>query len=205
MGTFGQYTGRARKAFTPAFWAWFGDSVMRDADGTPTVFYHGTGAKVRFTAFMDWRPAFFTPDKEYTKTYVYKGGGRARVIPVYLRIERPFDPSRDEEARRFYNEQFIPFWREKYPRQSEDKNFAPLEKGETLYYFYADQFWSFLRRWTREHGPSYDGLIVDEGEGWSKHPAYVPLYPWQIKAARGNRGTFDPADPDILHGLSRRR
>jgi hypothetical protein len=34
---------------------------------------------------------------------------------------------------------------------------------------------------------------------------YAVFSPTQIKAAVGNRGTFDPNDPNILHGLARRR
>ena len=40
----------------------------------------------------------------------------------------------------------------------------------------------------------YDGVVQDFGGG---HKHYVAWFPHQIKSAIGNRGTYDPNDPDI--------
>ncbi len=62
---------------------------------------------------------------------------------------------------------------------------------------------------SRDHHPSYisperrseleaqgyDGIKFDNG--WSSE--YIAFHPEQIKSAIGNRGTFDPNDPNILH------
>ncbi|WP_250533984.1 hypothetical protein [Caballeronia sp. AZ10_KS36] len=45
----------------------------------------------------------------------------------------------------------------------------------------------------------YDGLIRGEGRSLE----YVVFNPEQVKSAIGNRGTFDPRDPNILHQDSR--
>ena len=42
----------------------------------------------------------------------------------------------------------------------------------------------------------YDGIIAPEVEG-GRFAEYVVFRPGQIKSATGNRGTFDPANPDI--------
>lgn len=44
----------------------------------------------------------------------------------------------------------------------------------------------------------YDGVVVDHGE-FTGGKEYVAFDPIQIKSATGNRGTFDPSDPNITH------
>jgi hypothetical protein len=186
---------------TPAFRAWFGDSVFRDAAGTPIPMYHGTAAP-KFTEFTDWRPAFFTPDRAYAEVYAQKGGQKSRIYEVFLRMEKPFDPSTDERARRVFNEEFLPYWEKKYPRLFADGRYRPLAKGEKVHFVVADQVWAFLRYRERQQGAEYDGLVVDEG-GFSDTSAFVPLFSTQIKSVK-NKGTFDPKDPNILNGLPTR-
>jgi len=57
--------------------------------------------------------------------------------------------------------------------------------------------------YAREHG--YDGITyrnVVEKVDWEKGgSAYIAFDPTQIKSATGNRGTFDPNDPNITRGL----
>ena len=50
----------------------------------------------------------------------------------------------------------------------------------------------------------YDGIKHDGGGLWqthTNHNVYIAFHPEQIKSAIGNRGTFDPADPNILHQM----
>ena len=44
----------------------------------------------------------------------------------------------------------------------------------------------------------YDGVVVDHGE-FTGGKEYVAFEPTQIKSATGNRGAFDPNDPNITH------
>jgi ADP-Ribosyltransferase in polyvalent proteins len=75
---------------SPAFQAWFGKSVLRDADGNPMVLYHGTGSDI--AAF---RPGgtFLTANPKVAAGYAdMRGGlpgGGANILPVYARMENP--------------------------------------------------------------------------------------------------------------------
>jgi hypothetical protein len=45
----------------------------------------------------------------------------------------------------------------------------------------------------------YDGIVQKESEGRSNMVQVVAFTPEQIKSATGNRGTFDPSNPDIRY------
>src|SRR5690606_35060771 len=45
----------------------------------------------------------------------------------------------------------------------------------------------------------YDGVHFPDGNFSEESEAWVAFHPEQIKSATGNRGTFDPSDPNILH------
>lgn len=79
---------------TDAFKRWFGDSKVVDADGKPLVVYHGTNSP-EFSSFDpklvgkgagDWsgKGYYFTPDDLDALGY------GERVIPAYVKIDRPF-------------------------------------------------------------------------------------------------------------------
>jgi hypothetical protein len=193
---------------TPAFLDWFDDSLMREASGKPQVLYHGTAAKEKFEAFMSGRPNYFTARRDYAEMYANKamyggkGKGRSRVYEVFMRMEKPFD-TLDPKAREIFNEEFLPYWTKRFPRQVEawPEYFRPLAAGERVHYKTADQLWSFLRTRERAGNHDYDGLIVDEG-GFdeSDEPAFVPLHPEQVKSVK-NKGAFSRQDPNIFNGL----
>lgn len=76
----------------PAFWTWFGDSKVVDSRGQPLVVYHGTGADIgNFKTKTIW--ASVKPD--LANEYAFYSGewreGNSNVIPMYMRIVRPFD------------------------------------------------------------------------------------------------------------------
>jgi hypothetical protein len=95
---------------SPQFKAWFGNSVLTDAEGMPAVFYHGTGSPEDFNVFdvkgrqgatIYGAGAYFTDDpttaNNYAK-YSYSGAEAGqRVIPAYIRIEKPFVFDRSDE------------------------------------------------------------------------------------------------------------
>ncbi|MGO9603546.1 MAG: hypothetical protein ACLQAT_09155 [Candidatus Binataceae bacterium] len=85
---------------SPAFKAWFGASTVKERDGRPRAMYHGT--YLDFESF-DPRHHFhcFTPDpliaeRQARESYwSFKDDPRGAaivVVPVYLRVLRPFDP-----------------------------------------------------------------------------------------------------------------
>lgn len=74
------------------FRQWFGNSVIRNPDGSPKVMYHGTGAKTNFASFKQSpRGIFFTDDPEYAGHYATMNGeDGSRIIPAYLRVVNPY-------------------------------------------------------------------------------------------------------------------
>lgn len=90
-----------------AFQKWFGDSKVTDAEGRPLTVYHGTSKDKDFGSFKVGRHgAWFTTDPEAASQYAvendsmghrYEGGKfhktntAARVMPVNLRIEKPYE------------------------------------------------------------------------------------------------------------------
>ena len=79
---------------TAAFRRWFGNSVVVNPDGTPKVVYHGTNATFTVFSLEAKRPIgknirvlgpgfYFATNPTQAKAY------GDRVLPVYLRIERP--------------------------------------------------------------------------------------------------------------------
>jgi hypothetical protein len=188
---------RVDQTDTPEFKAWFKGSKVVDAEGKPLVVYHGTGGNVStFDPTMSGKssktgaPAgsfFFTNDPEVASSYTVawqddfsqtlKDG--ANVMPVMLSLQKPLKVSAKGEN-----------WR------------SVFYKGE---YRDVNEIVSIAQ----ESG-KYDGVIVtrvlDHGVGaTSGKPSttYVAFNPTQIKSATGNRGTFDPSDPNILNQQAR--
>lgn len=84
---------------TPGFRAWFGNSVVVDANGDPKVMFHGSWSdfktfkpsaiKMDKTLMTLWSgPGFYFSDRPETAK-IYAGGEEGRVYPVFLRIENP--------------------------------------------------------------------------------------------------------------------
>lgn len=76
---------------------WFGNSVVSGRDGKPLIVYHGTAGK-EFDEFRSSKAnaalgagAYFTDDEIDAGQYAQRGGRPdARVMRMYLRIEKPF-------------------------------------------------------------------------------------------------------------------
>ena len=153
-----------------AFWKWFGDSKVVDAEGRPLVVYHGT-PNMSFSEFdaetlgsntrhqTSGVGFYFTAWKDGARNYADRGGKKGRLIEAYLRIESPL----------------IESW-SSMPRSSEDA--------------------ATMRSVAVEQG--LDGIFVDD-ENPKLASEIVVFNPTQIKSAVGNRGTFDPADANILN------
>lgn len=168
---------------SPEFKSWFGNSITVDKDGNPMVFYHGTGAK--FSAFSKAKPPFFTQDKTYATGYG-KGGGKQTILKVFLKIEKPFDPTIDPSHTTIHNNEFVPWAKQRYPREQE--RFEEILPGKRIHFFWADYFFIWLRVMAREGKYDFDGMIVDEGD-FSVYPSYVPLYVNHIKSVKNTQFT----------------
>lgn len=91
-----------------AFWAWFGDSMVVDADGRPLVVYHGSGTtidefKYEFTGQGNDKSGsgfYFTTDKSQASGYTERrlggepklgGDDNPSIVEGYLSIKNPVD------------------------------------------------------------------------------------------------------------------
>ena len=178
---------------TPEFKRWFGASKVVDAEGQLLIVYHGTTKD--FEAFkLPGRKArggnaIFFATAPSTASYFSRNMANARVLPVYVRLENPFDFA--SEAALALIEPFI------------RKNFAALYPGAL---FGPDAAISFLRggdygslekpavrAWMVKRG--YDGFWTNEQAGGQR--TLGVFSPNQVKSAIGNQGQFNPADDRI--------
>jgi len=154
--------------------------------------------------------SFFTTSPKFANDYAGKGVG-ANVKPVYLKIEKPFDYRKDwRMAEDFYEEtggirddieaNRILMGLGKLPEHQD------VFSGPGASALSQDDFvksvksgsWDALEapdfvEWLREGG--HDGIVTKENNAIN----YAVFEPTQVKSATGNRGTFDPNDPNILH------
>lgn len=84
-----RYSSRS-KTDTPAFRRWFGSSEAVNADGSPMVLYHGTGADIavfdpKRTTSIDG--IFTTPKAGYASQVAAGAGGAPNVMPLYASIQ----------------------------------------------------------------------------------------------------------------------
>lgn len=103
---------------SPAFRRWFGNSVVRNPDGSPKIVYHGTHAD--FTVFdtsgsrrAKSPGAMFTASRAYAANYGRKEYG-GRVLQVYLSLQNPLDAKnkthvREWERNRIGNEGWVDY------------------------------------------------------------------------------------------------
>lgn len=134
-----------------------------------TIYYHGNDNKIH--RFSEYRPCFFTTDKNYAECY-----GNF-VYPYQLEIKKPFNPSTDEKAREYYNEVFL--------KDELGKEAKKLEKGEHIHFNDADNFWSFIASEAEINNVDYDSIVVEEFKGdsanYTTNLSIIPLNVKQIK------------------------
>lgn len=183
----------------PNFRRWFEGSKGVDEYGEPMMFYHGSNAwkgsplGQPFSVFdrmivpnlgirkagMDNVGSWFSDraDDEGAGLYAVRNPTDAvspYIMPLYLKYNNPWKPSSFDEF---------------------------LDRGNELDWNYdaARPRGSFdpepLREWLKESG--YDAIQFPRGLDGGDQVATVVLEPTQIKSATGNRGTYDPNDPDI--------
>ena len=183
---------------TPEFKNWFGESKVVDADGKPLTVYHGTYAP-DFTSFRtktgyNYGPgAYFTPEPVRAAEYAETRGG-SRVYPAYVSLKNPYRVTSDASVQDIgykirkdpANVQLLNKLMDKYDARNSDI----LGNGE------------IGNAWLREQG--YDGIIKERNryteDGFVPEIVEVVAFkPEQVKSATGNKGTFDPSNPDIRY------
>lgn len=170
---------------TPAFKEWFGNSKVVDGNGKPLVVYHGTYGN--FTEFdkkkvgknykdLGYRRGFFfdpNPENADITNFDIKDEKTANSMPVYLRINNPLivHMSRGQK---------IPH------------HWATVNNAAS---WYDNNVKEIMREASQQ---KKDGIIViNDSDTFDK--LFIAFEPTQIKSATGNRGTFDPTNPDIRY------
>ncbi|WP_022727209.1 LPD5 domain-containing protein [Fodinicurvata sediminis] len=180
--------GEAGQTQTPEFRRWFGDSKVVDANGEPLVVYHGTTTDGSiFDRFDEGRTqsvvGFFSPSAEFAATF--SDGDGATVMPVYLRVERPFDANSEEDVAALGKELGMSE-NEGVVEEVDGGLYTGIEKPHVIDAIQAAGF---------------DGAYVLDGPDG---PVNIAVFrPDQIKSATGNQGTFDPNNPDIRYSIGK--
>ncbi|MDQ5904132.1 MAG: hypothetical protein QG672_1725 [Pseudomonadota bacterium] len=186
------YQSGALRTDTPAFRAWFGDSKVADENGEPLVVYHGTGADITAfdegavgANFGDEAGFYFTNNTRHSEggngkvyedmtsagAYAKNAEGAPNIMPVYVALQNP---------------KII---------EGRSDGGGVLSLIETPTYSAGQALLDALDE-------GFDGIIVrDMATTFNGQPETVVIAsrPEQIKSATGNRGTYDPSDPNILH------
>lgn len=182
---------------TPEFKNWFGESKVVDADGKPLTVYHGTRSPEDFNTFRtdsghNYGPgAYFTPEARRASGYAGENEG-ARAYSTYVKVEKPYIVQSDATVQDLG-----------YKLRQDPANDALMQ---SLVSRYGDKNnvgnADVGNAWLRSQG--YDGIIKQRNRYTEN--GYVPevvevvaFKPEQIKSATGNRGTFDPSNPDIRY------
>jgi RNA polymerase sigma factor (sigma-70 family) len=198
---------------TPEFRRWFGDSKVVDEQGKPLVVYHGTAED--FTIFEEntWSSPtgrgnrqgfYFTSNPDYASAFAkLKGFGRGGdvVMPVYLRIQNPFD------ATGLGNKQIDA----KTLRAAlENAGVTLTERFEKALNEYealgeSGKFWGWLRSnpaffIQSLEGSGFDGvkLVEDNGPSEDSGIIYYAFNRNQIKSSIGNSGAFSLGRASVL-------
>lgn len=209
----------------PAFRAWFGHSKVVDQQGRPLRCYHGT--RSHFDVFSDEDApdrggilAFFTADTGFASSYasddrhaeVQNG---ALVMPVYLRIEQPFDFRTDwRQAAWFYDETggITDKWEMNrilmglgHPIDNIDDTSTPDLTEEQFVQAVKAGSWDALEapefvEWLRGGGEC-DGIVLLENGAIN----YAIFEPNQVKSALTNSGNYDPDEDSIVEARGQRR
>lgn len=159
------------------FWAWFGDSKVVDDQGRPLAVYHGTGKDFSVFEKMGvndaglWGKGFYlSASLDNANSYALRNESGASIIPAYSEIKNPLilKTGPDLVTR-------LPDGRD--TRSLIGQNLD----GKKIKEIAIDS--------------GNDGVIQIRPNGAIGD--IVAFQPTQIKSATGNRGTFDPANPDI--------
>jgi hypothetical protein len=194
---------------TEAFKAWFGQSKVVDAAGRPLVVYHGT-PDGDFDAFeltgqrdSGWlgRAIYFTRSRDLAKSFTGRHGGsepggRKRIFEVYLKVENPLHladltPEVLGEALQRMRERL---GRDRMAPGKLDDYLADYRtafaSGNQV--AMARDLKSLCDAANLARFLGHDAIMADFEGG-----TIAVFGPTQIKLAVGNKGTFDPSDPDF--------
>jgi hypothetical protein len=198
-------------AYDEAFGRWFGNSKVVDEAGLPSTVYHGTTSDLESLA-PDMAGAktgnpnavlgsFFTRDAKEASRYASdwgKNGGN--VIPAHLSLQNPylmpyseFDDLAMEAYRGVRSDPLHDPTPYKWDDVARSRAAAELLAKHTQRAREAA-----LSRRAELQAAGHDGIIVNQGKPTEE---LIVFDPGQAKSSIGNRGTFDPGDPNLTHVL----
>lgn len=178
---------------TPEFKRWFGDSKVVDNGGDPLIVYRGVrGQNEIADGALNAAPragyaSFGSDSPSVAATYGMPTEDSAEagaITPLYIKADKliEFPVTVDRYGYR------------KFDKYEFDRKAQSLRQGEVL-----------VARQVVDIGPqSPEAYKVDPAK---KYTYYSDVYAWgpgtSVKSAIGNRGTFDPDNPDIRFSTSR--
>ena len=165
----------------PAFQKWFGGSRVADKSGSPLTVYHGTDAN-----FDEFKPDFAGSKTNDESGYVEW----SKIGPNFTTSSKYASDHADGLGGGAVIPAHVKI-ENPYEMTGHDWGsvLADMEKGDLS----ASDF----RRQLEEDG--YDGILLYAKDNGVNSTHVIPFDPTQIKSATGNRGTFDPTDPNITH------
>lgn len=178
----------------PAFKEWFKDSKVVDKNGEPLVVYHGTNKD-----FSVFKPAkegttgkgiYVTPNTKVADYYSSESANAERrvdgsnVMPLFAKTTNPLEVNLSEGANPAETVlRKLGYSREKAMQIAEK---ALEEKGNITNELQSKAI-----------AKGYDSILIRKEDG-SIHEVNL-FNPNQVKSAIGNKGTFDPNNPDIRY------
>jgi hypothetical protein len=182
---------------TPAFKRWFDGSVVVIQGGKPRIMYHGTGW-TNLSEFRSFRSrsqiaGHFAFDPQFAEEFAMQYATVAlddydseeqpkypTIYPVYLSLKKVFDIRKKSDRDAIKFDDIVD--RDGLVEGSNGWSWDTLERAEIV---------------RRMKNAGFDGFI-DFEKGSNLEPTGIAAFDSRsIKSAIGNRGTFDPADPDI--------
>ena len=200
---------------SPYFKKWFGKSKVVDENGEPLVVYHGTDRE--FTSFdpeklstgQNFEGAGFYFTNAISEAQIF---GK-NVHEVYLKLNNPILPRTKitpSEVKTLVakskNYKTFEELAEKINRDELNLINSKIEEvldfpfGNEPFKQVAEEFYfeKDAKFMDAVLNLGYDGVILEPiGNKSSFNTTYIAFSPEQIKSATGNRGTFDPSNPDI--------
>ncbi|XAI97106.1 hypothetical protein [Dolichospermum phage Dfl-JY45] len=200
---------------------WFGDSRVVNPDGSPKVVYHGTGGDVEAFRRMPWASESPELACDYAAMRGELHGGSPNVMPLYMRIERPFDADLDLPSAVTVRAVVGAIVRQAQAegRVTSPEAVAAIEARQAVLlqtrireesgpHYSKHDFWHETRDFFGSDGAQalreifeiagFDGITMREC-GVRTWGAFSPE---QVKSAIGNCGAFDSADARIAFARS---
>ena len=198
-----KYMPPSELSLDPNFRRWFEGSKVADEYGEPLSVYHGTADT--FDAFSDakigkgdpgflGRGFYFADNPRVAEIYsMMRSGPQQRVIEAYLALQNPFNwgpKGRNVRDLVLDGTRLPESIHDEIAKMTGVTGRVPYEDVP-----YAERDVALAVRDLLE-GRGHDGVIATDD--FSDKPIeFVAFEPTQIKSATGNRGTYDPNDPDI--------